>query len=58
MERSVFVGVLAEITMKAKILRAKLKDDPDSVCQILESIERLEDELFEAIFNFELKPHK
>jgi hypothetical protein len=47
-EKSVFVGVLAEISMKAKILRQRLKKEPESVEKILAQIERLEDELLEA----------
>ena len=58
MEKSVFVGVLAEISMRAKILKSKLKDSPDSVQDILFAIERLEDELLEVIFNFESQAHK
>ena len=58
MEKSVFVGVLAEISMRAKILKSKLKDSPNSVQEILFAIERLEDELLEAIFNFDSQAHK
>lgn len=48
-EKSVFVGILAEISMKAKILRQRLKKEPDAVEEILAKIERLEDELLEAV---------
>lgn len=58
MEQSVFVGVLAEIAMKAKILKEKLKNDPGSVFDVLYSIERLEDELLLSISNFESGLHK
>lgn len=44
--------------MRAKILKSKLKDSPDSVQKILFAIERLEDELLEAIFNFDSQAHK
>lgn len=58
MDNSVFIGVLSEISMRAKILRERLRDDPDSVFDILPSIERLEDELLMAISNFGSNPHK
>lgn len=44
-----FLGVLAEISMKAKMLKSRLKDDPDSVESVLEGVERLEAELFETV---------
>lgn len=44
--------------MKAKILKERLKDNPDSVFDILLSIERLEDELLLAISNFGMTSHK
>lgn len=43
-----FLGVLAEISMKAKILRETLSGDPNSVEEVLAKIEGLEDELIEA----------
>ena len=49
MEKAVLFGVMDEILMKAKILRERLKSNPDSVQQILEQIEKLEDELFDML---------
>lgn len=48
-EKSVFLGVIAEISMKAKILRERLKKNPESVEQIIGQIEALEDELLETL---------
>lgn len=45
MDRKVAQGVLAEISMRAKLLRARLKDDPSAVEEVLSKIEALEDEL-------------
>lgn len=42
------MGVIAEISMKAKILRERLKKNPESVEDIMARIEALEDELLEA----------
>lgn len=41
--------MMDEILMKAKILREKLKTSPDSVDQILDQIEKLENELFDML---------
>lgn len=38
-------GVLAEISMRAKLLRSRLKEDPSAVEEVLSKIEALEDEL-------------
>lgn len=46
------MGVLAEISMKAKMVRARLRDDPDSVDRLIIEVERLEDELMEAVREF------
>lgn len=52
MNKAVFFGVLAEISMKARILRERLKSSPESVDDILRQICRLEDELMGAIGRF------
>lgn len=52
MEKSIFFGVLAEISMRAKILRERLKKDPDSVEEVISKIEGLEDELLEVVSFF------
>lgn len=51
MDRKVIQGILAEISMRAKILKSKLKDDPSSVEDVLRKLELLEDE-FMALFGF------
>ncbi len=52
MEKSVFFGVLAEISMRAKILRERLRKEPESVEEVIFKIEGLEDELLEAVSFF------
>lgn len=47
-----FVGVLAEISMKAKMLRSMLKDRPESVEDVIWEIERLEGDLLDAVCEF------
>lgn len=46
------MGVLAEISMRAKLVRSKLRADPDSVDSLILEVERLEDELLEAVREF------
>jgi len=57
-ERSIFIGVLSEISMRAKILKDKLREDPNSVFEVLSSIEKLEDELLLVVSNFDPSRHK
>lgn len=47
------MGVIAEISMKAKLLKRRLKKDPDSVERVLGEIERLEDELLDAFRQYQ-----
>lgn len=47
------MGVLAEISMRAKLLRKRIRDNPDCVDVAIGELERLEDELFEAFREFE-----
>lgn len=49
MEKAVFFGILDEISMKAQILRDRLKDNPEAVDEIIAHICRLEDDLVGAI---------
>lgn len=49
------MGVIAEISMRAKLLKKKIRDNPDSVDSVIVEIERLEDELLEAFQSFEKK---
>jgi hypothetical protein len=48
-EKNVVQGVLAEISMRAKLLRASLERDPSSVEEILAKIEALEEELLGVV---------
>lgn len=47
------MGVIAEISMSAKLLKRRLRKDPDSVERVLGEIERLEDELMDAYDQYE-----
>jgi hypothetical protein len=49
--------MMAEIAMKARILREKLKKNPDSVFEVLGKLEFLEEEMILCLFEFE-KLHK
>jgi len=51
-EKSVFIGMLAEISMKAKMLKGRLREDPDSVEDVIWEIERLEGDLLDAVVEF------
>jgi len=51
-EQSVFIGVLAEISMKAKLLKSRLSSDPDCVEDVIWEIERLEGDLLDAVCEF------
>lgn len=46
------MGVLAEISMRAKLVRSRLRADPDSVDRLVLEVERLEDELLDAMKEF------
>jgi hypothetical protein len=48
-EKNVVQGVLAEISMRAKLLRASLERDPSSVEEVLAKIEALEEELLGVV---------
>jgi hypothetical protein len=52
-QKSVLLGMMAEIAMKAKMLREKLKNKPESVFEILVETERLEEEMVLCLFEFE-----
>lgn len=45
--------MMAEIAMKARILKKRLKDDPNSVVDILRKIDVLEDEMLVCLVEFE-----
>lgn len=53
MNISVIIGMMAEISMRAKILKQKLKKSPETVVEILGDIESLEEEMLVCIANFE-----
>jgi len=44
-ERAVFVGIVDEMSMRVKILKEKMRNDPDSIESVLGQIESLEDEV-------------
>jgi len=46
-------GMMAEIAMKAKILRERLRKSPGSVFEILVKLERLEEEMVLCLFELE-----
>ena len=45
--------MMAEIVMKAKILRKKLSDNPNDIVEILCKINRLEDDMLFCLEEFE-----
>jgi hypothetical protein len=45
--------MMSEICMKAKILREKLKRDPESAPEVFKSIESLESEMILCVSKFE-----
>jgi hypothetical protein len=49
----VFIGVLAEISMKAKLLDLRLGRDPDCVEDVICEIEKLEGDLMDAVCEFD-----
>ena len=49
MDKNVTQGVLAEISMRAKLLRASLERDPSSVEEVIAKIEALEEELLGVV---------
>lgn len=53
MKRTVVIGMMAEIVMKAKILRKKLSDNPNDIVEILCKINRLEDDMLFCLEEFE-----
>jgi len=52
MEAAVFSGILNEISMKAQLLREKIKNNPDSIEEIIYKIDILENDFFESLNNF------
>lgn len=48
-----FIGVLAEISMKAKLLNLRLGREPDCVGDVIWEIEKLEGELIDAVCEFD-----
>ncbi len=44
--------MIAEISMKAKLLRTKLKNDPSSVREVSRSLDVLEKEMFLCMVEF------
>ncbi len=45
MEKTVVLGMMEEIRMKASILRKKLKDNPQNLSEIIEKTKVLEEEM-------------
>lgn len=45
--------MIAEIAMKARLLRARLKKDPDSVVEVAMRLDVLEHEMFLCMVEFE-----
>jgi hypothetical protein len=52
-ETQVFIGVLAEISMKAKLLNLRLGRDPDCVEDVIWELEKLEGDLMDAVCEFD-----
>jgi hypothetical protein len=48
-DKNVTQGVLAEISMRAKLLRASLERDPSSVEEVIAKIEALVEELLGVV---------
>ena len=48
-----FIGVLAEISMKAKLLNLRLGRDPDCVEDVIWELEKLEGDLMDAVCEFD-----
>ena len=53
MKRSLIIGMMAEIAMKAKLLKQKLKKNPESIVDILKSIDVLERDMAICMVKFE-----
>lgn len=53
METAVLLGMIAEITMKAKMLRQKLRSNPKKVKEIHKSLDLLEFEMFVCMLEFD-----
>ena len=45
--------MMAEIAMKAKILKKRLREDPNSVVEILRLIDKLEDDMLVCLEEFD-----
>lgn len=45
--------MMAEVAMKARLLRARLKKDPDSLSEVLIRLDALEQEMFLCMIEFE-----
>jgi hypothetical protein len=50
---NVVLGMMAEIAMKAKLLKKRLKDDPNCVVEVLRKIDVLEEEMLVCLVEFE-----
>lgn len=53
MEVSVVLGMIAEVAMKARLLRERLKKNPDSVSEVSIRLDALEQEMFLCMIEFE-----
>lgn len=53
MKRSVIIGMMAEIAMKSKLLKQRLKEDPEAIFDILRSIDVLERDMAICMVKFE-----
>lgn len=52
-KRAVIIGTMAEISMKAKLLKERLKKHPELVVEILDYIDLLEIEMLLCLSEFE-----
>lgn len=53
MEISVILGMIAEVAMKARLLRERLKKCPESVSEVSVRLDVLEQEMFLCMIEFE-----
>jgi hypothetical protein len=52
-KRSILLGIMSEICIKAKILHQKLKNDPDAAEEVFTILDALEEEMLLCVSKFE-----
>lgn len=52
-KRSILLGIMSEICMKAKILHQKLRNDPNTAEEIFAVLDDLEEEMLLCVSKFE-----